>query len=54
MNSEPGIVQKAKSATYSAIKWASAGFSVVTDEEYAKRSDICHACPFFDEYAFFW
>ena len=51
--SEPTLMQKAKSVTYSAIEWARAGFPVVSDEEYAKRSAICHACPFFDQNAFF-
>lgn len=51
--SEPNIVQKAKSFTYSAVEWARAGFAVVSDEEYQKRWDICHSCPFFDSNAFF-
>lgn len=51
--SEPTLMQKAKSATYSALEWARAGFPVVSDEEYAKREAICLACPFFDASAFF-
>ena len=51
--SEPNIMQKAKSFTYSAVEWARAGFAVVSDEQYKERWDICHSCPFFDQTAFF-
>ena len=51
--SEPNLIQKAKSATYSAIAWARAGFPVVSEEAFAIRRGICHSCPFFDSSAFF-
>lgn len=51
--SEPNLIQKTKSVTYSAIEWARAGFPVVSNEEYERRSEICHSCPFFDVSAFF-
>ena len=51
--SAPNLIQQARSATYSAIEWARAGFPVVSDAEFAKRSEICHACTFFNPAAFF-
>ena len=51
--SEPTLIQKAKSVTYSALEWAKAGFPVVSEAVFAERRDICHACPFFNASAFF-
>jgi predicted Zn-ribbon and HTH transcriptional regulator len=45
--------QPIKLNTYSAVEWTKAGFSVVSDEEYQKRSEICNSCEFFDKTALF-
>lgn len=49
----PSFGEMAKSASASAIQWASGGFQWVTPEEFNARIELCRGCEFWDAQGFF-
>ena len=47
------LLSKVKSASYSALEWAKAGFPVVSNEDFENRKSICNSCEFFEPKAFY-
>jgi hypothetical protein len=44
---EPGLFEKAKNLGTAIIKYALSGFKNVSDEDYAKRKEICGGCEYY-------